>query len=299
MTNGSARQAGWEFTDDRGSTASGAGGTPRVVAYVRAGAALWEHGVRPVAVYGSGHDSGAEADPAKLGGLDPAQVAYLGGGADVDEEALRALDPDVVVDVTYDGKASYALAESVAEAAGVPVLALGVGGEASLRTILGRFAALAVGLGAESGSAGAEFAAAEEELRLVAVGGGIAQVVALSPAGPEQVHLARPSTWPELRHLADLGVRMADPGPGPGVNWRTTDWDQAFAAVGGAGVVLADTRANATPLSALAGVTEWERLSLTAQVLPWNPELPPAPGAYAGFLRAVAGALRAQAARTR
>lgn len=79
MTNGSARQAGWEFTDDRGSTSSGPDAPPRVVAYVRAGAALWEYGVRPVAVYGSGHDSGADADPAKLGGLDPRQVAYLGG----------------------------------------------------------------------------------------------------------------------------------------------------------------------------------------------------------------------------
>ncbi|WP_328462197.1 ABC transporter substrate-binding protein [Streptomyces sp. NBC_00448] len=295
MTNGIARQAGWEFTDDRGSTSSGPGAPPRVVAYVRAGAALWEYGVRPVAVYGSGHDSGAAADPAKLGGLDPRQVAYLGGGADVAPDALRELRPDVVVDVTYDGKAPYALAESVAEAAGVPVVALGVGGDASLRTILGRFADLTTAFGAEAGVVGGELALAEEELRVLAVGEGTARVVALSPGGPEQVHLARPDTWPELRHLADLGVRMADPGRGPGVNWRTVDWDQALAAVGGAGVVLADTRANAAPLSALADIPAWQRLSLTAQVLPWNPELPPAPGAYATFLRAVADALRAQA----
>lgn len=299
MTNSSARDAGWQFTDDRGGTSSGPGAPPRVVAYVRAGAALWEYGVQPVAVYGSGHDSGAAADPAKLGGLDPRQVAYLGGGADVAEDALRALRPDVVVDVTYDGKAPYALAETVAEAAGVPLVALGVGGDASLRTILGRFADLAAAFGAEAGTAGGELAAAEEDLRTLAVGDGTARVIALSPAGPEQVHLARPDTWPELRHLADLGVRMADPGPGPGINWRSTDWDQALAAVGGAGVVLVDTRANAAPLSAFAGVPAWQRLALTAQVLPWNPELPPAPGAYATFLQAVADALRAQAQGSR
>ncbi|BBA96286.1 hypothetical protein RVR_1516 [Actinacidiphila reveromycinica] len=295
MTNDSARQTGWEFTDDRGSTASGPDAPPRVVAYVRAGAALWEYGVRPVAVYGSGHDSGAQADPAKLGGLDPREVAYLGGGADVTPEALRELRPDVVVDVTYDGKAPYALAESVAEAAGVPVVALGVGGTEPLRTLLGRFAELAAAFGAPADAAGGELSAAEEEVRALAAGEGTARVIALSPAGPEQVHLARPDTWPELRHLADLGVRMADPGPGPGVNWRSTDWDEALAAVGGAGVVLADARANAVPLAALDGVPAWQRLALTAQVLPWNPELPPAPGAYAAFLRAVADALRAQA----
>jgi iron complex transport system substrate-binding protein len=117
-------------------------------------------------------------------------------------------------------------------------------------------------------------------------------VLALSPAGPAQVHLARPQAWPELRHLADLGVRTADPGPGPGVNWRTADWDEAEAAVGGSAVVLADTRANAVPLADLAGVPGWRRLTAGARVLPWNPELPPAPGAYAGFLRSVADALR-------
>jgi iron complex transport system substrate-binding protein len=295
MANSSAGQgSSWEFEDDRGVVASGAG-RPRVVAYVRAGAALWEYGIRPTAVYGSGHDEGTEADPAKLGGLDPGQVAYLGGGAGLAEEALRALAPDVVVDVTYDGKAPYAIAESVAEAVGVPVVAIGVGGYASLRDILARFAGLAAALGAEAGAGGDELAAAEEELRAVAAGARGARVAALSPAGPEQVHLARPETWPELRHLTDLGVRTADPGPGPGVNWRTTDWDQAASALDGTAVVLADTRANAVPLSALADVPGWLRLTADAQVLPWNPELPPAPGAYARFLHAVTTALRAAA----
>ncbi|WP_435135158.1 ABC transporter substrate-binding protein [Actinacidiphila sp. bgisy144] len=293
MADDRARQAGWEFTDDRGSTATGPGTPPRVVAYVRAGAALWEYGIRPVAVYGSGHDSGARADPAKLGGLDPREAAYLGGGADITAEVLRELRPDVVVDVTYDGKSAYALAEDAAEQAGVPVVALGVGGGAPLRTILGRFAELAAAFGAPAPAADGELAAAEAELRELAAGAGTAGVVALSPGGPEQVHLARPETWPELRHLADLGVRTPDPGPGPGVNWRTTDWDQALEAVGGAGVLLADARANAVPLAELAGVPAWQQLARTAQVLPWNPELPPAPGAYAQFLRAVAAALRA------
>ncbi len=218
----------WEFSDDRGHRATGPRVPRRVVAYVRAGAALWEYGIRPVAVYGSAHDNGVAPDPAKSGELDPDRVPYLGGGAAVAVETLRGLRPDVIVDVTYDGKGPYALPEPLAEAVGAPVVALGVGGDASLRQILRRFAELAASLGAGTEGAGRELAEAEQELRDAAAAGPGISGVALSAAGPDQVHLARPGTWPELHHLADLGLHLPDPGPGPGVNWLTTDWRHAL-----------------------------------------------------------------------
>ncbi|MEE1813473.1 ABC transporter substrate-binding protein, partial [Streptomyces sp. SP18ES09] len=85
----------------------------RVVAYVRAGAALLDLGVEPVAGYGSGHD-GAALAPAKAGGLAAAGVPYLGPGRALDAEVLREVRPDLIVDVTYDGKSPYALDEAVA-----------------------------------------------------------------------------------------------------------------------------------------------------------------------------------------
>ncbi|MCB8907761.1 MULTISPECIES: ABC transporter substrate-binding protein [unclassified Streptomyces] len=274
----------WGFTDDRGTELGAARVPRRVIAYVRAGAALCDLGVTPVAVYGSGHD-GDVLDPAKEGGLTAAAVTYLGPGRVLDEGLLRELRPDVIVDVTYDGKSPYALDEAVAERLGVPLVALSVGNELTLPAILDRFGALAVSLGAaavdgttaEGSPAGLR--AAEDELREAAARTGLG-VLALSGAGPDQVHLARPLAWPELARLAELGVRLVDPGPGPGANWLTGDWGRA--AELRPDLVLFDSRAHATaPDEALSGV----------RFTPWNPETPPSPAAYARFFRALAGAL--------
>ncbi|MFJ8662445.1 ABC transporter substrate-binding protein [Streptomyces sp. NPDC093795] len=289
----------WGFTDDRGTELGAARVPRRVIAYVRAGAALCDLGVTPVAVYGSGHD-GESLDPAKEGGLRAAGVTYLGPGRALDEGRLRELRPDVIVDVTYDGKSPYALDEAVADRIGIPLVALSVGNELTLSAILDRFGALAVSLGAVSQGAVSQEAvsqeavsrgdaaaagsstglrAAEELLREAAAAGGFA-VLALSGAGPGQVHLARPHAWPELARLAELGVRLVDPGPGPGANWLTADWGRA--AELRPDLVLFDSRAHATaPDGALSGVRS----------TPWNPETPPSPAAYARFFRDLAAAL--------
>ncbi|MFI8915615.1 ABC transporter substrate-binding protein [Streptomyces sp. NPDC053513] len=299
---------GWGFTDDRGTELGAARVPLRVAAYVRAGAALLDLGAAPVAVYGSGHD-GEALDPAKAGGLRAAGVPYLGPGRALDEEVLRELRPDVIVDVTYDGKSPYALDEAVAERLGIPLVALSVSGELALPAILARFAALAASLtpavrepsasepaGPEPSASVSEtaagplpaapapapdLAAAEALLRSVAARGGVA-VLALSGAGAEQVHLARPQAWPELAHLAGLGVRMLDPGPGPGSNWLTGDWTRV--AELRPDLVLFDDREHATPPYELpAGV----------RLAPWSPETPPSPAAYARFFRDLAEALAA------
>ncbi|MFJ5832464.1 ABC transporter substrate-binding protein [Streptomyces sp. NPDC093089] len=269
----------WGFTDDRGTEPSAPTVPRRVVAYVRAGAALRDLGVTPVAVYGSGHD-GEVLDPAKAGGLAEAGVPYVGPGRALDEERLRELRPDVVVDVTYDGKSPYALDEGLAERLGVPLVALSVGNELPLAAILDRFAALAASLGAappeESG-----LGAAEAALRDAAGRSGLG-VLALSGAGPDQVHLARPQAWPELARLAELGVRLLDPGPGPGANWLTADWDRA--AELRPGLVLFDSREHATPPHGAPAA---------ARLAPWNPETPPSAAAYARFFHDLARALTA------
>ncbi|MFJ6250296.1 MULTISPECIES: ABC transporter substrate-binding protein [unclassified Streptomyces] len=360
----------WGFTDDRGERLGAARVPRRVVAYVRAGAALYDLGVIPVAVYGSAHDGDAY-DPAKAGVLEAVGVPYLGPGRALGEAVLRELRPDVVVDVTYDGKSPYALDKALVERLGVPLVALSVGSELDLPAILDRFAALAAGLrvggpeagappatGPEAGAPGtavpgtgtsaagafetggpvagvagvgdpeagapvtgapafgvpvagapvivgsdavgpeivtpvtvspavgpgqgaalAEFEAARAALREAAARSGLG-VLALSGAGPEQVHLARPHAWPELAWLAELGVRLLDPGPGPGANWLTSGWERV--AELRPDLVLFDSREHATPPYALPG---------GVRLAPWNPETPPSPAAYARFLRDLAEAL--------
>ncbi|MFJ9812723.1 ABC transporter substrate-binding protein [Streptomyces sp. NPDC101158] len=273
----------WGFTDDRGTGLTATRPPERVVAYVRAGAALLDLGIRPVAVYGSGHD-GDLLDPVKAGGLAAAGVPYLGPGRALDEARVRELADlggvDLVVDLTYDGKSPYALDEAAAERLGVPLVALSVGSELPLAAIVGRFVELAGALGAADGVAARErTAGAEAALRAVA-GRSELTVLALSGAGPGQVYLARPHAWPELARLAELGVRFVDPGPGPGASWLTTDWEYAVGL--GPDLVLFDSRANAVPP---------HRVPPGARLTPWNPETPPSPSAYARFFQDLTAAL--------
>ncbi|MFF8413624.1 substrate-binding domain-containing protein [Streptomyces omiyaensis] len=275
---------GWGFADDRGVELEAPGRPARVVAYVRAGAALLDLGVTPVAVYGSGHD-GAEPDPAKDGGLAAAGVPYLGPGRGLDEERLRALRPDLVVDVTYDGKSPYALDEEPAGRVGVPLAALSVGNDLTLAAIIGRFGELAAALGApDPVPGGGALEAAEAAVRAAAAAAGAGcRVLALSGGGAVQVHLARPEAWPELARLAGLGVRLLDPGPGPGANWLTTGWERALDLA--PALVLYDSRAHASPPEGPG------RLPEGAALVPWNPEIPPSPAAYARFFRSLAAVL--------
>lgn len=184
----------WGFTDDRGTELTAVQPPERVVAYVRAGAALRDLGVTPVGVYGSGHDGGA-LDPVKAGELAAAGVPYLGPGRTLDEEAVRGLRPDLIVDVTYDGKSAYALDEAVAERLGVPLMVFSVGNELTLSAIIGRFGELGAALGGST--------------------------------APPRIRVPRPSFVPSPRvrmspsSLSPVPgpIRSIWPGPMPGPSW--------------------------------------------------------------------------------
>ncbi|KPC70505.1 ABC transporter substrate-binding protein, partial [Streptomyces sp. NRRL F-6602] len=69
---------------------------------------------------------GDRPDPAKWGPEAPAGIPYLGASGALDEERLLSERPDLIVDVTYDGKHAYAVDDGAAERARLPVLALSV-----------------------------------------------------------------------------------------------------------------------------------------------------------------------------
>ncbi|WP_051941190.1 hypothetical protein [Phaeacidiphilus oryzae] len=318
------RLGGWSFVDDRGAAVELPRPPRRLVAYVRAGAALWDAGVRSqlVAVYGSGHD-GPSADPAKAGALPIGEapggeagsragngaggdtpVRYLGPGADVSVSALLELRPELVVDVSYDGRGLYALPEPIAAklaSAGVPSVALSVSGDAPLERLLSRFAELGAGIAgaADQGAAAAQpadhiaapLAAAEAEVREAAAAAGERPaVVAVSATGPDGGYAARPHSWPELHRLSELGVLLPEPPPGPGASWAETTWSAAAEWADRAAVILADTRVNAAPSP--SDSPGWTELTSAARVVPWSPETPCSAAAHAAFFRSVAAALR-------
>ncbi|RCH65679.1 ABC transporter substrate-binding protein [Streptomyces sp. SDr-06] len=282
-------QRAWRFSDDREQVSTAAAPPSRVVAYIQAGATLEDLGIRPVAVFGSFHD-GTDPDPAKWGALDPDEVGYLGAGGDLGVEALLAARPDLVVAVSYGGGQVYGLAPEKAKhlEEHVPVAVLDVGQTRTLARIRGRFAELARSLGAPAEDETA-LTAAGDRLRAVSSRAPRPRVLALSPAGPDEVHLARPRAWPQLRDLAEHGVDLIEPGEGAGASWRTTAW--AAAAELRPATALVDIRSNAAPLDALRSDPSWRALEGAARIVPWNPESPFSARAHAAFLEEVADAL--------
>ncbi|WP_455359826.1 ABC transporter substrate-binding protein [Streptomyces sp. SYSU K21746] len=287
------RQTDWQFLDDRGHLAAAARPPVRVVAYIQAGATLFDHGIRPAGLFGSLHD-GDGPDPVKAGSLPLADLAYLGSGGALDADALLRVAPDLVVAVTYGGGQVYGIdaetAKHVEER--VPVAVIDVGPGRSLGELRDRFTALARSLGAEAGPpAEAELDRATHRLRTAADQAPVPRVLALSPAGPDSVHLARPPAWPDLRALTDLGVTLVEPAPGPGTGWSTTGWADVVALE--PDIVLTDARANAGPVEELHGVPDWRALEERARLVPWNPEVPCSHAAHARFLHTVTDAVEA------
>ncbi|MFD6422882.1 ABC transporter substrate-binding protein [Streptomyces sp. NPDC060198] len=283
-------QSGWRFTDDRGRVAETERRPSRVLAYIQAGATLWDLGVRSWGVFGSGHD-GAEIDRAKAGELPSDEVVYLGAGAALDVDTLLRGSPDLVVAVSYGGGQVYGLDPDTAKhlEEHVPVVVIDVGRSRTLAGTSDRFAGLARSLGAAAtAGAEAELEAARDRLREAAPAG--VRVVALSPADRDQAYVARPALWPELAALDELGVGLVDPPPGPGVNWHTAPWAEVAALA--PRILLTDVRINAAPLSSLRDQPDWAALlGAGTLVVPWNPEPLCSPHAHARFLSTVADAL--------
>ncbi|MEV1023782.1 ABC transporter substrate-binding protein [Streptomyces sp. NPDC050264] len=282
----------WEFTDDRGHLAAAPEAPERVVAYIQAGASLWDLGLRPVGIFGSYHDGG-RPDHAKSGALPLDDIAYLGAGAGLGLDDVLAVRPDLVVALTYGGGQVYGVEPEVAKhlEEHVPVAVIDVGQGRGLAAVRERVAELGRSLGvAEESAALGELTRAERELAETAEQCETVRVLALSPGGPDSVHLARPGKWPDLSALTGLGVRTVEPPEGPGANWHTGTW--ADAAELAPDVVLVDARANAAPPERYAGDAQWAAVAERAVVLPWNPEIPASAAAHAAFFDGVAEALR-------
>ncbi|MGY1433859.1 substrate-binding domain-containing protein [Streptomyces reniochalinae] len=291
----------WTFRDDRGQEVRAARTPRRLVAYAQAAAVLAEHGVPVAAVFGSPHDEPG-TDPVERETPGLRDVAYLGAGAELTAQGIAGAEPELLVTVTYDGDRLYGIGPDLQKALepSLPLAALHVGPGTRLADVRHRFAALAGTLGPAhpDAMAGATGQGRRQEqgldgsmgrLRAAAQAAPHVRVLALSPAGTGQAHVARPAGWPLLGELTLAGVRVLDQ-PAAGASWATLGWEELAGLE--PDVILRDIRANATPDAQLADVAAWQRMRRRALVLPWNPELPFTAEALASFLDTVAGALR-------
>ncbi|MGE0228711.1 MAG: hypothetical protein AB7I38_01245 [Dehalococcoidia bacterium] len=101
--DGTGETAGFVFTDARGITVDLPERPVRVVAQVSAAAALWDFGIRPVAVFGPQRNEDGSNGP-QVGEVDLSTTTDLGSAwGELDLEALAALKPDLLVSTCYAG----------------------------------------------------------------------------------------------------------------------------------------------------------------------------------------------------
>ncbi|MEV6285762.1 ABC transporter substrate-binding protein [Kribbella sp. NPDC051770] len=250
----------WSFEDDLGQRVELAAVPRRVLAYGQAAETLVALGAPVVGFFGSQHqaDSGAAG---AVGGL-----PLVGAGDAVDLEQVKALEPDLVVSVSYAGEV-YGVSEAVAaqlrEVA--PVVLIRIAGDVSLAGVIGRFHALAGALGGSVDDDEAALTAALEKLQ------GAPQLLALSGGTPTDAYVANPAYWPSLRLLADAGVPFAPTSAKGG--WEVVQWTD-LGATHPADVLLYDQRGNSLGAEQLAGIPSWGELPAVQgdRVQPWNPE---------------------------
>jgi iron complex transport system substrate-binding protein len=274
--------AGWSFTDDKGVTVSLATMPTRIVADVNAAAALWDFGVRPVAVFGWNAVETGDFGPAG-GNIDPSQVEVVGS---VDEpfkpEATLAVDPDLIVTLTWEPEnpdeywsldvdpSILPLAREIA-----PVVAISAAGLADVNTR--RMAELAAALGADlttpelvEAEAGFEDALVRLE-DVAAVKTDLVVMFAYIADGTEW-YVTDPAGWADVTLFQQLGVNVLSPDESDGW-WQTLSTEEALRYP--ADIIFNSDRGGGTLTLGLEDLQAHPTFGLhpavqAGQVYPWN-----------------------------
>lgn len=213
--------AGWTYTDAKGVTVTAEAVPTRIVSDVNTAAPLWDFGIRPVAVFGWNATETGDFGPAG-GNVDPAAVEVVGtGDSPFDTEAVLAVDPDLIVTLTWtpDDPSDYwsftepAIVEQARAIA--PLIAMSATGFADENT--DRFAELAESLGAdlatpELGEAktayGEALAAFPDQ---AASKSDLTALFLYAGSGTEPIYFANPEGWADLSLYQKLGLNIVIP----------------------------------------------------------------------------------------
>ncbi|MFT4037719.1 MAG: ABC transporter substrate-binding protein [Thermomicrobiales bacterium] len=218
---------GWTFTDDAGKTVTLGAMPQRVAADLTAAAALWDFGIRPVAVSGDPWNLGMDAAWGRVPRNTPVLSTRADSGAP-DLQKLIAVAPDLFVTLTwgdpnspyarsFPGTETYDLVNAVA-----PVVAISAAGNAGQN--VERFAELAVLLGAEPDAPEVEMARAAYEQAVAAFAAVAAEKsdvrVMFIYAEADGTVVANPEDWAELSFYQSLGLNIIKPNVPEGSYWE-------------------------------------------------------------------------------
>ncbi|WP_113703535.1 ABC transporter substrate-binding protein [Nonomuraea lactucae] len=284
--NASAPATGmaWTFTDDRGRKIDRPKAPARIVAQVGSAAALWDFGVRPVAVFGPHRLKDGAKDP-QAGNVDIAKVEGLGNVWDeFNVEKYISLQPDLLVSnmyvkdtLWYVPEKSKAAIEQVAPTAGVMLPGR------SATEVIGRYEELAKSLGAGMQGvpeARARFEAATKELARFKD-----LKILMMSGGADQMWVVNPPQYPDIVHLTRNGLDVVKPAKvDEGGFFQTLSWENADTY--DADVILYDTRTQSLRPEDMMKKPTFAKLPAVkaGQLYPWRAEVPFSYQGYAAFL---------------
>ncbi|MGP3918520.1 ABC transporter substrate-binding protein [Nonomuraea sp. 10N515B] len=271
-----AGQGPWTWTDDRGKSVSLPQRPQRIVAQFDSAAALWDFGVRPIAVYGPHRLKDGSRDRA-VGEVDITKVESIGNAfGEFNVEKYASLQPDVLVAGMYEkDKLWYVPAESVQA---VDQIAPSVGVMHSgkpLLEIIQRYGQLAAALGADQKAAPVvearnRFDAASAALKTLAAAKPDLKVMIVAGA-PDALYIAYQPDHPDLTYWGELGLNVVSPPkPSEGGFWEVVSWESADKYQ--ADVILVDARAQAMTIEEMAKKPTWAKLPAVkaGQLYPWR-----------------------------
>lgn len=224
-------QGPWSYTDDLGQTVELDQTPTRIAAYGDEGAALWNFGITPVAIF---HYMDPADDPT-FEDLDLSETQVIGTTyGEINLEELAALQPDLVVTTTYEGdtpdemygfkdKAQLAKVKEIA-----PVV--GVEQSGSALDVIKTNEKLAASLGIDTGAGSevaadrAEFEKASQQLSEAAANGRTVLPMYAEDAG---LYVLIPEDEPMMHYFQDLGVQFEQTGAKDDYYWEILSWENA------------------------------------------------------------------------
>lgn len=276
---------GWMFTDVTGRMIERSEQPVRVAAAINTAAALWDFGVRPVAVFGWTAMAFPDGDHVAWGRIDVDAVANVSANDSdaVDVEKLIAANPDLIVTWIWDkGSPETSMVGVPAEVTSrveqkAPILIVNRGDSnvVELERIEALAAALGADLNAESLVADrAALRAVEQRVRNAAAAAPDVQVLFAS-FGSDGFWVAGPDYVGDLGYVRELGMTLANDGaPGSNQYWEAISPEQAL--LYPADLIYIDMYGEWTTLEQLrAHPTLGAHPAVAAgQVAPWNRDLP-------------------------
>jgi iron complex transport system substrate-binding protein len=267
----------WTFTDDAGKTITLPTRPERIAADLNAASALWDFGIRPVAVSGW-----TVATDASWGNVDRAtpNITLSAETSEPNLEDLLELGIDLFVTVTWGNNEENPYQWSFPEAAAyertsqiVPVIAISATGMADKNML--RFAELAGLLGADLDTpelVEAKAAYEERAAEFAQVATEKADLTSLFIyADGEYEYVAYPPLWADLAMYQAMGLNIIVPEDAPpGDYWEELSPEQASKYI--SDIIFQSTREGIFTIEELTAHPTYGQLPAVeaGQVYPWN-----------------------------